>query len=347
MPLYLRAPRKKTHSFEIRGTYLGVRVEQTTGTSKRPVALAKLRDRERAIERGEWPPAEAPVDPGEPTFMTACAAYIETGGEQRYIKPLIRHFGHTPLSEITQDAIDRAALALRPDAGPATRNRCVYSPVSAVLRHAMGEDAPTVRRPKGAKGKVRTDFLSETDARSIIMAADADLAILLQFLLYTGCRLGEALALTWEEIDLDKRLAWVRMSKNGDPRTCLLREDLTSSLVPLKGTGQVFKFRQGGHLKWKLRRATLKACGIEAPERRPDKFKVPPHRLGWVNFHTCCHTWATWMRRYGGADVAGLVATGRWRDARVAGRYAHTVARDEWARVEKLPTIRTAIGGQK
>ena len=27
MPLYLRPPRKATHSYEIRGTYLGVRVE--------------------------------------------------------------------------------------------------------------------------------------------------------------------------------------------------------------------------------------------------------------------------------------------------------------------------------
>ena len=34
------------------------------------------------------------------------------------------------------------------------------------------------------------------------------------------------------------------------------------------------------------------------------------HRLSWVNFHTFRHTWATWMRRYGGADVQGLVATG-------------------------------------
>jgi len=59
--------------------------------------------------------------------------------------------------------------------------------------------------------------------------------------------------------------------------------------------------------------------------------------LRWVNFHTFRHTWATWMRQYGGADVEGLVATGNWRDARSARRYAHVVARDEWRRVEALP----------
>ena len=57
-----------------------------------------------------------------------------------------------------------------------------------------------------------------------------------------------------------------------------------------------------------------------------------------MNFHTFRHTWATWMRRYGGADVQGLVATGNWRDARSAERYAHVVARDEWNRVESLPS---------
>jgi hypothetical protein len=43
---------------------------------------------------------------------------------------------------------------------------------------------------------------------------------------------------------------------------------------------------------------------------------------------------ATWMRRYGGADVQGLTETGNWRDPRSAARYSHVVAREEWDRVE-------------
>jgi integrase len=335
MPLYLRPPRKQTHSWEIRGTYLGVRVERSTGASKRSVALAELRKLERAIETGSYPPARA--SQGEPTFLSAAVSYMQQGGERRYMGPLVSHFGETPLSAIDQDAIDQAGLALRPTVTGATRNRVIYTPVQAVLRHAGVKLA--IRRPKGAKGKIRTDFLSLEDASAIAAAAHADLRPLLDFLLYTGCRLGEALALTWDDMRLEEGLAWVKTSKNGDPRTVLLRKDLRASLAPLRGTGRVFKFHQGGHLKWLLRRATLKACGIAAPERRPDGYETPPHRLRWVNFHTYCHTWASWMRRYGGADVQGLVATGRWRDARVAGRYAHVVAREEWARVEKLPKI--------
>jgi integrase len=95
-------------------------------------------------------------------------------------------------------------------------------------------------------------------------------------------------------------------------------------------------------LKDRLRRATLAACGLAPPPRakRGERRKpMPPHRLQWVTFHTFRHTWATWMRRYGGADLDGLVATGNWRDRRSAARYAHVTPADEWARVEKLPKI--------
>jgi len=51
------------------------------------------------------------------------------------------------------------------------------------------------------------------------------------------------------------------------------------------------------------------------------------------------HTWATWMRRYGGTDVRGLVATGNWRNERSAARYSHVVSREEWDRVDNLPSL--------
>jgi hypothetical protein len=103
-----------------------------------------------------------------------------------------------------------------------------------------------------------------------------------------------------------------------------------------KPEGAVFAFRYGGQLKVLLKRATCLACGVAAPKRNEP---APPHRLRWVNFHTFCHTWATWMRRYGGADIKDLVATGRWRDERSAHRYTHVVAREAWDRVERLPAM--------
>jgi integrase len=108
---------------------------------------------------------------------------------------------------------------------------------------------------------------------------------------------------------------------------------------PSGGQGRVFRFHQGGHLKHMLTRAKLAAIGLPCPVRRPIGWRVPDNRLAWVNFHTFRHTWATWMRRYGGLDTKGLVATRNWRDERSASRYAHAVTSEEWDRVERLPAV--------
>jgi hypothetical protein len=50
------------------------------------------------------------------------------------------------------------------------------------------------------------------------------------------------------------------------------------------------------------------------------------------------------MRRYGKADVQGLVGTGNWRDPRSAARYAHVDSREEWNRVDELPTMGNSRG---
>ena len=103
--------------------------------------------------------------------MSAAVAYMEAGGSPRFVARLIKHFGDAPLGDIDQTAVDNAAAALYPLTTGATRNRCVYTPVSAILRHAGG--ALMLRRPKGAKGRVVTDWLVKQDALGIIKAAEA------------------------------------------------------------------------------------------------------------------------------------------------------------------------------
>jgi integrase len=341
MPLYLRPPRKgKTPNFEIRGEYLGVSVERSTGTPKRSVAKRQLDELIDAIERGEYPPK--PKQPDAPTFLSAAVAYMKDGGSRRYVKALIEHFRETPLDQIDQDAIDTAARRLHPNVTPATRNGYVHTPVSAILHHA-GRNI-TVKRPRGYKGKPVTRFLLPPDAFAIIEAAaviDAELGRLLTFLLYTGCRIGEATGLKWENIDLGQRIAYIETSKNDDPRSMKLRQDVCDLLEPhRRANGRVFRFSHGGHRNFLFLNAKVTACGLPAISRPKlgEKQIVPPYRLAWVTFHTFCHTWATWMRRFGGADLQGLVATNRWRDPRSAARYVHVDAHAEWDRVDALPS---------
>lgn len=343
MPLKLVPPRQgKSPHWTIRGSYLGRNVDASSGAAKRSVAQQALRKIESDIERAAFETKDAAQAAIGPTFVTAAVAYMDAGRRRRHVAKLIKHFGDMPLRDITQQAIDEAAIAISPNAAPSTRNANVYTPISAILRHAGVKIK--IRRPAGAKGNARTAFLTPDDAFAIIRAAytfDPELALLLQFLLYTGCRIGEALALTWDDISVEHRIARIGLSKNGDPRAMLLREDLCAEMVTHKGDRRrVFRFVQGGWLKNHLLRAKLAACGLGAPRRHYGKRVKTAHRLSWVTFHTFRHTWASWMRRYAGSDLQGLVATGNWRDARSAARYAHVVPREEWAKVEQLPTMK-------
>jgi hypothetical protein len=82
---------------------------------------------------------------------------VKAGHSKRFLSPLAEHFATTPLTRLDQAAIDQAAAALYPGAGPATRNRQVYTPVSAILRHAGV--SIVIRRRKGAQGTPRTAWL--------------------------------------------------------------------------------------------------------------------------------------------------------------------------------------------
>jgi hypothetical protein len=58
-------------------------------------------------------------------------------------------------------------------------------------------------------------------------------------------------------------------------------------------------------------------------------------------FHLFCHTYATWMVRYGKLDNYELARTGRWKDPRSAESYLHMVAGVEAKLADVLPTPRS------
>lgn len=330
MPLRLVPPREgKSPHWTVRGTYLGRYVNRSTKTGKRAAAEKVRQKWEREIESGEF------AIRGEATFADAALAYMSAGGERAYLKPLLEHFTRRPLSSIDQTAIDGAATTLYPNASPATRNRQVYTPVSAVLKHA-GVDAK-IRRPKGSAGASKTDWLWAEEAFRLFEEAenlDKEFAALLILLCYTGMRLSEALEMKARDVRLAEGYAYVPTSKNDEPRGVFLPPFVVAALANHprgmdRGEERVFRFHKGGHIYSLLKVAAAKA-GVTLPERQA--------------FHLFRHTWATWMRRDGKLDVRGLVGTGAWKDQKSAARYAHVVVSEEARRAELLPTPDTKTG---
>ena len=332
MPLKLRPPRKgRTPYYSVRGWYLGVCLERSCKTPDRDKARKFLLKWKEEIERGCFAP------PQEPRFIAAVASYISATGNQRFLKPLTNHLGDIPLREITQKTIDDTALALYPNATAATRNRHVHTVISAVLKHA--EIDKPVKRPRDSCSKARTVWLKQDEAFALFEAADRrdkEFGIFLRTLLYTGMRLSEALGLLVKNVELSKSFAYVPMTKNGSPRGVHLPPVIVAALANHprgldRSDERVFRFRKCGRLYRWLDEA-FDAANLKIPER--------------TGFHIFRHTWATWMRQYGGLDTRGLVGTGAWSDMGSAARYAHVVATDEARRADMLPTceVRGELG---
>lgn len=318
MPLKLQPPRRgKTPNFYIRGTYLGVAVGRSARTSKRAVARQELKRIERQIERGEFTSTV--------TFDDAVIAYIHAGGERRYLGPLLDYFEGVDCATIDQAAIDECAAEIyppgiseRPSAQNATINRCVHSPMSAVLKGA-GFDF-RIRRPK--QPTETAVWLEPDEAARWFSVAPDKLRRLSVFLLCTGCRITEACDLLGDHIVLSKSLAYIGRSKNGAGRAVYLPPPVLDELagVTLQRGRRVFGYSD----RWQVYRDW-------APLR--EEYDFPD----WWTPHAACHTWATWMRQYAGSDLRGLTGTGRWKDTKSVQRYTHVVVSEESRRADLLP----------
>lgn len=331
MPYKLIPPKAGRSAFwRVRGTEYGVYLDRSTQTGDRREAARFLAAWRNDAQSGALSGA---VKVGL-TFASAVLSYVRADGEKRFLKPLLEHFGERPLSEIDQAAIDAAAVALYPNAGPATRNRQAYSPISAVLRHAGVSMA--LRRPRGAQGKPRTDFLSQEQAFALLAGAEAEsprFGALMTFLLYTGVRLSEALRVEWRDVDLSRPVALIRKTKSGNPVTVHLTPGATAALANLDGReGRVFRLTKSGRLYSMLAAAEARA-GLALPPRSA--------------FHILRHTHATWRRLYTGADTTALTNTGLWRSRNAAAVYEHVDATAESRKADMLPTSIRAPGGRR
>ena len=326
MPLKLIPPTQgRSPYFRVRGTHMRVYVDRTTGLSDERKARAFVRKVEADIESGA-------ISTGKPlTFAAAALSYLQAGGEKVFLKRVVNYFGpDKPLDSIRQADIDSCAHVLYPMATPATRNRQVYTPISAVLRHAGIE--MSLRRPKGAQGRTKMHWLRQEQARAVVESAtkiDPEYGAFWTCLIYTGLRLGEATVL-WrcEATDLSHGSALIPYTKNGDPRPVHLPPPAVAALANhprgLDRVQSVFRFRKNGYLYGLLQQVRAET-GIE-----------------WLDYHAARHTFGTWMRLYGGLDQIGLVATGVWKDPKSAARYAHAIVSDEARRADAMPDVTRA-----
>lgn len=82
--------------------------------------------------------------------------------------------------------------------------------------------------PKGLKKETRK-MPSDDDIKRVKDSVGCTFGLFAYFVLYTGCRRGEALALTWDDIDMEKRTVSVTKSVYQKSNTPMLKEPKTEA----------------------------------------------------------------------------------------------------------------------
>lgn len=339
MPLRITR-RKDSQYFWIEGTIRGKRIRESTGTDNAALAEEARAIREQEIYR------EAFHGAGKPRvkFADAALSYLKTEARSEatkyWLRRLAEHLGpNAYCDDVDQARLDRAAEALcKPGAKPATRLRNVITPARSVLRHAAFRKwcEPPKFETIRAGGR-RTDWLTPDQFEALAASAAAHLRPLLVFMVMTGARLGEALALDWKDVDLPHRRAILRDTKNGNDRHVDLCPRAASALNALcirdgrvfrRHDGESYEDREGmggGEIKsgWAGAAARAGLPGTFREYRRSDRPGAicrvfqPAHTP-----HCCRHTWATWhyaMHR----DLLLLKRDGDWSSVTLVERYAH------------------------
>jgi integrase len=136
----------------------------------------------------------------------------------KIIKPLL---GDLRISEATPARLQRFITTVAKENGPGAAKGC-RSVLSGMFAMAVRNDAvrsnPVAAVEGIAKGPSRASSaipLEEVPKFRQVVRDDAelqrlDLSDLLEFMLFTGCRIGEALALRWQYVDLDDKTVTFR-----------------------------------------------------------------------------------------------------------------------------------------
>jgi integrase len=349
-----------------------VRVNKSTGTRDRARAEAYAASLEQRIWDAAVFGQKAVV-----TYAEAAASYLEFRRpgprDANGVGRLVEYFGSKRLAEVTADGgqaqLDGALAALSPPDRP--DHRGIRTPHIAVLTHAAKRGwcpKPAFEAPPA--GEKRTDWLLPADAVRLVNCAAPHLRPLLWFLMGTGARVGEALSLTWDDVDLAAGVAvfWEDRTKAGKKRVAELSPTAIVAMANLKHrSGLVFRKRatraqeragmpgdpyapkddEGGQFKtgW---RAACRRAGLIAWERNETTGAAETHELAdgecspvrWVPTilpHGLRHSWATWFQA-ATKDPMRLRTAGGWSTVTLVERYAHRMKQDD------VPAIALAWG---
>jgi integrase len=245
--------RGKKGIFQIKGTLCGIRVRESTGTDSEPHAEAqRIKLENELLERATWGERRTA------SFAEAVTLYLE-GRSERFIAPLLEHFGRWRMGDITQPEVSKFAQLTYPGASPQTIDRQVYTPLIAIWRvaHEAKLCGPhEFKRPKQPEREA-VRFAKDEYLAKLLPECGPRLKAAVLLITFTAARASECCRVKDEEVDWEARSVLLRKTKNSKPRSVPLAPMLYEALLPLKGRqGPLFGFSQ----RWSLNQAIERTC---------------------------------------------------------------------------------------
>jgi len=174
-------------------------------------------------------------------------------------------------------------------------------------------------------GRVR--YLSDEERERLLAVAKTaawpKFHALVLMAIVTGARHGELLRLRWRDIDIDKGVAYVAETKNGEPRVLPITPPVIRELLRFR--------RDPDRLVFESRRNPGKPMSTENPWRRA----LADAKLKNFRFHDLRHSCASYLAQSGAslleiADVLGH------RTTVIVRRYAHLNTDSKQALVQRV-----------
>jgi integrase len=216
---------------------------------------------------------------------------------------------------------------------PATVNRYAAS-LAAVITWAIkrriaprGYVHPCRSVERKAENNEQTRYLSDAERERLLAACKTSpwprLYVLVLTALTTGARKGELLGLTWADVDLDRGLAEVGRSKNGDPKMLPLVPAVVDDLRRFRGAPLERVFP--------ARRRPLEAFSFEIRWHEA----LHAARVKSFRFHDLRHSCASMLAQSGATllEIGDLLGH---RQLQMTKRYSHLATGHKAALVNRV-----------
>lgn len=234
-----------------------------------------------------------------------------------HLRWLDKHLGGRELETISRQLVDRITEAKRTKGvSNATVNR-VLEVLRAILRRCVEEwewldKAPKIRMLKEPTRRIR--FLTREEAQRLLAELPAHLADMAAFSLATGLRRANVTGLQWQQIDVQRSVAWIH------PDQAKARKAIA---VPLNAEAlEILRQRHGKHSTHVF---TFKGNPITQVSTKSWYAALERAGISDFRWHDLRHTWASWHVQ-NGTPLFALQELGGWESAEMVRRYAHLAA---------------------